>query len=763
VAGIRFVGLKRVSDQFARNQLRSQVGRPLEWALVREDLRRLERLGEFRDIQADIVVAAQNVIVQFRVEEAMLITDVVVTGNRQVPDEDVRATVAGVISLIAGVPIDEFQIGRAQRAIEEMYRAKGFYQAQVTIDEAELAKNGVIVFRVREGERLKITAIRFSGNNSIPARELRTAVKSEVAGVLFQKGVVDDAKMDSDVAEIAKFYRDRGFLDVRTSRQIQPSPNGREAILTFLVDEGPQYTLRAIKVRQAAQAEGAAEGLGTAFTDDQLAGLLPVKGGDVYSAQTIERAVQAVKDAYLQLGFVDAQVGREERRDLDSPEVDLTILVREGRRFRAGAVSIQGNELTQQRVIRREIDVKPERWLDGASLNETERRLRRNGLFDPQGVKVTIQPEDRAEPGYRDVLVEVKEADTGSIGFGAAVSTDSGLVGAISLSQRNFDIRDTPDSFQEFITGRAFRGAGQTFDLSLQPGTTVSNYSVSLTEPALFETPYSLGSSAFFRTREFRDFDEQRFGGRLRLGRRFGQQWSGGLNLRAESIEIDNIDRNSAQDFFDVEGSNNLTSIGASLTRSSLDSRTLPSKGSAFEASVEQVGALGGDFNYTKLSLSHQIFFAVDEDYLGRKTVLSLETRIGYIPQTDEAPVFERFYLGGRTFRGFKFRGIGPIGDRPDGISSGDQVGGQWSFFFGAEVRKPIWRDTMSVVAFIDTGTLLREPGFEEYRVSVGVGVRLSLPQLGPAPLAFDFAIPVLDQNGDDTQLFSFSIDLPFR
>ncbi|PKL33521.1 MAG: hypothetical protein CVV40_00625, partial [Planctomycetes bacterium HGW-Planctomycetes-2] len=185
VAGIRFVGLGRVSDQYARNQLRTQVGRPLEWALVREDLRRLERLGEFRDIQADILIDAdQNVIVQFLVEEAKLITDVVVTGNRQVPDEDVRATVAGVISLMAGVPIDEFQIGRAQRAIEEMYRGKGFYQAQVSIDEEELARNGVIVFRVREGERLKITAIRFSGNHAIPTRELRGAVTSEVAGVV---------------------------------------------------------------------------------------------------------------------------------------------------------------------------------------------------------------------------------------------------------------------------------------------------------------------------------------------------------------------------------------------------------------------------------------------------------------------------------------------------------------------------------------------------------------------------------------------------
>src|SRR5690606_8345083 len=120
--------------------------------------------------------------------------------------------------------------------------------------------------------------------------------------------------------------------------------------------------------------------------------------------------------------YVDAVVRRFERRDPDSPQVDLTLAVVEGKRFKTGAVYVQGNWLTQQRVVRRQIDVAPDRWLDGAALKETERRLQRNGLFDPKGVKVTIQPEDPQSPGYRDVLVEVDETNTGSFGFGAAIS-----------------------------------------------------------------------------------------------------------------------------------------------------------------------------------------------------------------------------------------------------------------------------------------------------------------------------------------------------
>ena len=761
VAEIRLQGLSRVSPQYVLNQLRTETGRPLEWAVVRQDLRRLERLGEFKDIQADILVDPdQNVIVLFRLVEAPVVRDVVVVGNRQVPDEDIRETVTGVNSLMAGIPVDEYQIGRSQRAIEELYRKKGYYQVQVTVDQSELDTNGVIIFRVREGERIKITSIRFQGNNSIPSRQLRPVITTQTAGIL-QKGAIDDAQLDGDVSEIANFYRDRGYLDVRTSRELQPSPNGREAILTFLIEEGPQYTLRSVSVRRA---PGIDEPEGPPiFTDQQLAGLLPLKAGDVYTAKGATDAVTFVKDAYLKLGYVDATVGRDERRDLNSPQIDLTLIVVEGNRFRTGAVYIQGNELTQQKVVRREIDVAPDRWLDGAALKETERRLKRNGLFDSRGVKVTIQPEDPAAPGYRDVLVEVEETNTGSLGFGAAVSSDAGLIGAITLTQSNFDLYDTPDSFDEFISGRAFRGAGQTFNISVQPGTEESNYSIGLTEPSLFETAYSLSTAAFYRTREFDDYDEERYGSRVRFGRRFGQRWSGSLNVRAENIDVSDINKKAPVDIFEVEGTSFLTGLGFTLTRSTFDNRLLPTKGMAIEFGVEQVGALGGDYNFTKLSASHQVFFSISEDYLDRKTVLSFETRVAYIPQEDEAPIFERYFLGGRSFRGFSFRGIGPIGLRQDGTSSGDHVGGEWSFFFGTEVRKPIYKDLLSVVAFVDSGTLLNDPGFEEYRVSVGTGIRLSIPQLGPAPLAFDFAFPLIKQDGDDTQLFSFSIDIPFR
>ncbi|MFU8828408.1 MAG: outer membrane protein assembly factor, partial [Phycisphaerales bacterium] len=376
---------------------------------------------------------------------------------------------------------------------------------------------------------------------------------------------------------------------------------------------------------------------------------------------------------------------------------------------------------------------------------------------------VIIQPENPAFPGYRDVLVRIEETNTGTLGFGAAVNSDSGLVGAISLDQRNFDIANTPESVGEFFSGRAFRGAGQTFSLALQPGNRVSTYSVSLGEPRLFETPYALSGTAYYRTRDFRDYEEERLGGRVRLARSFGTRWTGFVSSRYEEIDISEIDVDSTVDLFEVEGGSSITSMTLGMTRTTVDSRFRPTEGTRLELSAEQVGLLGGDYNFTKLNLDHSLFIKLDEDYLGRPTVLSFDTRIGYIPQSDESPIFERYNLGGRSFRGFRFRGIGPVGVRNDTGNLGkDKVGGDFSFFFGTQLERPIWRDVLGVAVFVDSGTVAEDFSFEDYRVTAGAGLRLYIPAFGQTPLAFDFAFPIRKQDTDDTQIFSFAFDLPF-
>jgi len=763
ITDIIFDGLERVPEQFVRNQLRTAAGQPLDWRTVQLDLRNLERLGEFRRVEAELLVGDElDVRVLYRVIEAPIVEDIEVVGNNRLTDQRIARAV-GNVALITQVPIDDYRIGAAARAIEQLYRDEGFYQVEVTVDESELRESGAVIFRIREGERLRVTAIRFEGNASFPDRVLRSRVDTEIKGI-FNDAPLDDAVLDRDVGELVAFYRDRGYLEVRASRRILPSPDGREAIVTFVIDEGPVYTLREVEVLPARNGDAELDVLSA----EQVLGLLAIAPGDAFSVERVDASVERIRDGLRQMGYIDARVDRETFRNPDTRQADLRLRITEGRRFKTGLVLTTGHDTTKSKVIRREVDLLPDHDLDGTAIEETELRLRQTRIFRGPapgypGPRVVVQPEDPAHPGYRDVLVEVDETRTGSLGFGAAVGSDQGVTGSISLSERNFDIADTPDSLGELLAGRAFRGAGQSFAVSIAPGSEVSTYSVGLSEPALFESDYSLSGTAFLRNRVFTDFDEDRFGGRVSLGRRFGTRWSGSLNLRAESINIEDIEDDAAVDIFDVEGQSALTGLGIAMSRRTTDQIARPTRGTASRISIEQVGALGGDYNFTRLGAEHTVFLTIDEDYFGRETVLSLNTSASYIPQDNEAPVFERFFLGGRSFRGFDFRGIGPVGIRNDtGLPGDDQVGGDWAFFFGAQVEKPVVGDIVALVAFVDTGTVEEELGFDNYRVSVGTGVRLYVPQFGPVPIAFDFGFPLVEEDTDDRRIFSFFIDVPF-
>lgn len=781
--------------QQAINNTRSQPGIVFDADLIRDDIRRLNRLGAFSRVEVYAGVNEDgSVTLVFEVLERRVVADVQVAGNERIND----AQIAGVVDVVTGTPIDRFQIDRSARRIEELYRQKGYYYARVSVDEQELEDTGLVLFRILEGDRLKVTGIRFTGNESYTDKQLRRELETKVA-TFFSKGQLDDDKLDTDIANLISFYRDRGYLDIRADRLVQPAPNGRESIVTYIIEEGQLYTLRSVQIQIDSE-----PGQAPVFDQKQIAGLISIKAGDVYSVRELEKSITTVRDAYGQMGYVDAadtqtnNVFRVEKRDPDQPVVDLIIAISEGPRYRVGEVIIQGNDLTKQAVIRRQIELRPTRPLDTTAMERSKVRLRRLRLFnDRTGAKITPQqpgveffsevwddeylPRARRpkksnpdqdprtkltlsneEGTYRDVLIEIEETNTGSFDIGGAVSSDSGVIGRIALTQRNFDIRDTPDSPGEFLAGRAFRGGGQTFQIELLPGNRVQTYSIGLTEPYLLESKYSGSVNLFYRNRDFDEFDEKRAGARLGLGRRFGTRWNGNLNFRAEEVELSDIEADRPVDVFNVADANLLLGTEISLNRTTLDSLTRPTKGARTNVSLEQVV---GDFEFTKIDLSHSVFIPIREDYLGRSTVLNLRGRIGYIPQDrSDTPTYERFYLGGQTFRGFNFRTVSPKGIRNDnGLPSDDPIGGNWLFFLGAEIEQPVYEDILSVVFFLDSGTVTFDPGLDDWRVSAGFGFRFYVPQLSPAPLALDFGFPLTKEDDDESRLFTFSIDLPFN
>ncbi|HZW09674.1 MAG TPA: outer membrane protein assembly factor, partial [Phycisphaerales bacterium] len=304
----------------------------------------------------------------------------------------------------------------------------------------------------------------------------------------------------------------------------------------------------------------------------------------------------------------------------------------------------------------------------------------------------------------------------------------------------------------------------QTLKLEALPGNRVQTYSISLSEPSLWDTDYTGSGSLYYRSQDFRRYEEQRFGGRIGVGRRFGTRWVGNLVLRYEGVQLSDIEPDQPVDVFEVEDLNIVDGLGFSLVRDTLNNRFRPTRGARTELGIEQVGVLGGDFMFTKLNAEHEIYVPVFEDFLGRTTVLSGKVSAAYIPQgEDEVPVYERFYLGGRSFRGFDYRAVSPVGIRNDtGELGDDPVGGTWSFFLGSELVHPIYEEIISGVVFVDSGTVTNEVGFEDYRVSAGVGIRLFIPQISPAPIGFDFGFPLLEEPTDENRVFTFFIDVPF-
>ena len=402
----------------------------------------------------------------------------------------------------------------------------------------------------------------------------------------------------------------------------------------------------------------------------------------------------------------------------------------------------------------------PGRRFDRTGLDRSRRRLNDSPLFREATITVLGEPTD----AVRDVLVEVTERNTGSITFGANISSDLGLGGAVDITQRNFDIADLPTSLSDLTSGKAFRGAGQTFDLTLSPGARNSTYSLNWSDPYFLESDFSFGVGFFLTERERADFDEQRAGGQVSLGRRFGDVWSARVRARYNQIDIDDIEPDASLDVFETQGTSDLTSAGVSLVRSTIDSVFAPSRGSRTTLGVDRAGAFGGDYDFTRLRANFNKFWTVDVDFLDRKTVLSFRLDTGLIVEKDEAPVFERFFAGGRSFRGFDFRGIGPRGIRADTLEVGDEsVGGRWQLLTTLQYEFPLVDNYLRGVVFTDQGTITDDPGFDDWRITAGAGVRMQVPFLSQAPFAVDFAIPIQQEDEDEEELVSFTLDIPFR
>ena len=345
------------------------------------------------------------------------------------------------------------------------------------------------------------------------------------------------------------------------------------------------------------------------------------------------------------------------------------------------------------------------------------------------------------------LVIELEETTTGRFMVGVGINSDAGVIGSVVIDERNFDWRRFPTSFEDLPT--AFKGNGERFRLEALPGTEVQRYMINFQNPYLFDTRISLGLSGFFFDRRYRDWDEQRVGGRVSLGYQLAPDLSTTFAYRGENVQILDPRIPTPTQLAAVVGDNVLHGFQGTLTHDTRDSAFLATSGHFIELSFEQVV---GDFNYPKSEIDVRQYFLLRErpDGSGRH-VISVSTRLGFAG--DNTPVYDHFFAGGfSTLRGFDFRGASPV-------QLGTTVGGEFLWVNSVEYLLPVTADDMlRAVIFCDFGTVEPNVNINDFRVVPGVGLRVTVPALGPAPIALDFGFPVVKAAFDDRRVFSFNI-----
>jgi outer membrane protein assembly factor BamA len=738
VADVIPQGNKNVPSEKIMSLIKTKPNGEYNPDTINEDVQRLYETRSF----ANIRVTEQRrddgkVVVYFQfVELPGIIQEIVYQGANHLKNDELES----ITGLRKGAPLNPIGTRLARDAILRKYQEKGRLSATVEIIEGDKVGDNRVVFNITEGPVVKVGGTDFVGNTFVSAGRLRTQINTSRAFLGVLSGDYNPLMAELDASKLEEYYRSFGYHDVRVSRELRWDQNQRYVTLIFHIHEGQRYKVAKVDL--------------TGVSDKERQELLKfnsLHSGDLFSQQKADVDKAKMKDYIGYTGRDDA-IQQAVFYPPDRPgEVVINYEVQERPPARVGQVFVVGNEVTRQNVILRQVPLYPGQPLTYPDLRVAERNLAKLNIFEVKpetGVRPTVTVLDPdTDNEFKDILVQVQETQTGSLLFGVGVNSDAGLTGSIVLNERNFDILRPPTSFEDLLSGRAFRGAGQEFRIEAVPGTQVQRYTVSFREPSLFDSPYSFAISGYYYDRVYNEYTEERVGTRITFGRQINKLWSANVGLRVEEVGVHNVQPFEPPDIVDVAGENFLLGLRAGVTRDSRDSYLRPTEGSLVDLSFEQCL---GDFTFPIVNLQATKYFTTYQrpDGSGRH-VLAARSQVGI--EGANAPVYERFYAGGfQSMRGFEFRGVGPA-------INGFEVGGDFLFLNSLEYQIPLRaNDQIYIVGFVDSGTVERRVELDNYRVAAGVGLRIIVPMLGPVPIALDFGFPIVKAAEDKEQIFSF-------
>jgi outer membrane protein insertion porin family len=730
-------GATRVSPETVRANITIVPGKSFSNGDIDSSVKRLYSTGYFSDVS--INVSGGTLVVT--VSENQLINQVVFNGNRKIKDDKLQA----VVRTRSLGPYSEATAEADIQAIKDAYAGIGREDVTVTTQVVPIAEGRVnLAFVINEGDRTKITAINFVGNNAYSNGRLEAVISTKESGIfsfLNRKDVYNADKLRADEELLRQFYYNRGYADFRVvSSDAVLDEATNEYTVTITVEEGERYDFGTVNV------ESTVEGV----NPEELKALVRTSEGTIYKAKDVQDSISAISKRVASQGYPFARVTPRGNRDFGNRTIAVDYLVDQGERAYIERIEIRGNTRTRDYVIRREFDMSEGDAFNQEMITTAKRRLDALGYFST--VNVSTQPGSASDRVV--VIVDVQDQSTGSFGIGAGYSAGSG--GGFLL--------------EASIEEKNFLGRGQYIRLAAGRGQDSRTYNVSFTEPYFLGYRLAAGFDIFKNENDYDDdnYSYEDKGFSLRVTAPITERVSTTFryNLTQMDYSGNTADLSSPYDRV-VNGSPwTRSSISQTISYNSLDDSTLPHEGILASATQEYAG-LGGTSDFYKLTGKAKWYYTVNDD---ADIIASLAAGAGHVFNTGgKMEVFDQFQLGQNDIRGFERNGIGARSGK-----YGDSIGGTTYFTASAEATFPlpfVSRDAgFRGAIFADAGTLYGNEvdttaddqikgTNSSLRASVGLGLIWASPF---GPLRVDYAFPIAKEDFDRVQNLKFGISSSF-
>lgn len=727
IEDIRIEGLQRFGSGVVISRLPVGIGDTISAEDTATIIKSLYKTGYFKTID----VLRDGNILLIQVQENPTINEVNYAGVEVIGDQ--IEVLMNSMGLKRAAIFKQSNVDKAVQALEEIYREKNFYKAQVKAVVSPLSRNRVdIAFQVEEGDAAAIRSITFAGNSDFSdftlSREMELEPKS-VLNFLTDNYQFSASKLETDINRLKTFYLEEGYLDAQVNvATVDFSEDQLDIDITIQISEGAPYQIGNIDINVDVEDIDQAELQALVSEAQQV--------GDVYSGTASQEVINALRAHFQDKGFMYADVEGKQQTNSDNM-VALVYVVSTNKVVFVRQINIVGNELTANEIIRRELSQFENERYSYQAVEASRRRISRLGYFSA----VNISPVPVSDNEI-DLLIEVVEAQTGEISIGAGVSSDAGVSYNLGFSNKNI-----------FGTGNDFSFAASSNDGD-------KAFSFELDEHYYTEDGVSRHIAARYSDETTEDISTYSLNQKsAEYGFSFPFTDDGKYNLRLayNGTEINNEDTlDTFYDDFTEKYGTDIDNIllMASATYDSRDSSFAPSSGHKFTFSSEV--ALPGGTNYYKYGFLYNFYKEIKP--LMTKPVLHL--RSGYdhgstYGSGEVYPFYERFYLGGsNNLRGYKASSIGFTND-----NVGDAIGGRSRLYGTAELAFPAdWfkNQQLFVVPFLDAGAVGRSIDYSSARVTYGLELRWVSPV---GPLRFSYAQLLKDEKEEDeVQNFQFSI-----